>query len=106
MNKTLFAILALFLAVSARHLSHYAEAPYYSNEYPSHYSNEYPSHAYYDDEYPSHAYYDEKYPSHYDDDEYYHEQGSGMKSLFDALKNDPTASKYLKSAPKDEKSYK
>lgn len=92
MNKTLFTVLALFLAVSARHLSHYAEAPYYSNEYPSH--------AYYADEYPSHAYYNEEYPSHYDDEEYSHEQGAGMKSLFEALKNDPTASKLLKSPPK------
>ena len=37
MNKKLFALLALVLAVSARHLQyHYAEEPYYSGNYPSH----------------------------------------------------------------------
>lgn len=43
--------------------------------------------------------------SHFYDGDQSHLQGTGMKSLFEALKNDPTASKLLESPPKDQSSY-
>lgn len=79
MAKKLLLVLAAIFAASARRL-HY-EAP------------------------SSHQDISEQSPTHDSSEEPQHELSSGMQSIFDSLKDDPVASKYIKNPPKDEKSY-